>query len=112
MICNTAVKDGLLERNPCQISGAMNTKAKENVKIPITTELHAIADKLGANENHSRFKALVLLAGWCGLRYGEARELRREDINHDCTTVPIMRAVGHRKGECILGPTKTGRLVT
>lgn len=108
MICNTAVKDGLLERNPCMITGAMNTKAKENVKIPTTAELHAIADKLGASENQGRFKALVVLAGWCGLRYGEVSELRRKDITPDCSVVTITRAVGHRGGECILGPTKTG----
>lgn len=108
MICNTAVKDGLLDRNPCMIQGAMNTKAKENVKIPTTADLHAIADKLGASENLARFKALVLLAGWCGLRYGEVSELRRKDITADCTVVSITRAVGHRGGECILGPTKTG----
>lgn len=59
MICNTAVKDGLLERNPCQIAGAMNTKPKANVKPITIAELHTIADKLGANENHARFKALV-----------------------------------------------------
>ena len=33
MICNTAVSDGLLERNPCQVAGAMNPKAKKQVKI-------------------------------------------------------------------------------
>lgn len=108
MICNTAVKDGLLDRNPCMIVGAMNTKAKENVKIPTTADLHAIADKLGASENLARFKALVLLAAWCGLRYGEVSELRRKDITADCTVVSITRAVGHRGGECILGTTKTG----
>lgn len=108
MICNTAVKDGLLDRNPCMIQGAMNTKAKENVKIPTTAELHAIADKLGASETQARFKALVLLAAWCGLRYGEVSELRRKDITADCSVVSITRAVGHRNGECLLGPTKTG----
>ena len=107
MICNTAVKDGLLDRNPCQIAGAMNTKAKENVKVPTIAELHAIADQLGANPNHAKFKALVLLAGWCGLRYGEVAELRRKDLDADCTVVSITRAVGHRDGTCILGPTKT-----
>src|SRR6188472_4288211 len=49
MICNTAVKDGLLERNPCQIVGASNPKPKKVIKIPTTIELHAIADKLGAD---------------------------------------------------------------
>ena len=108
MICNSAVDDGLIERNPCMIKGAMATKAKQNVKIPTTVDLHAIADKLGADSRYERFRALVLLAGWCGLRYGEVSELRRKDINADCTVVSITRAVGHRNGQCILGPTKTG----
>jgi hypothetical protein len=47
MICNTAVRDGLLDRNPCQITGAMHPKVKKKVKIPSTVELHGIADKLG-----------------------------------------------------------------
>lgn len=84
-----------------------NTKAKENVKVPTIAELHAIADQLGANTNHAKFKALVLLAGWCGLRYGEVAELRRKDFDADCTVVSITRAVGHRDGTCILGRTKT-----
>jgi integrase len=108
MICNTGVRDGLIERNPCMITGAMSTKAKENVKIPTTIELHATADKLGADPRYERFKALVLLAGWCGLRYGEVAELRRKDISADFTVVSITRAVGNRGGECLLGPTKTG----
>jgi integrase len=115
MVCNTAVKDGLLDRNPCQIAGATNPKVKKKVKIPTTVELHAIADKLGADDNTARFKALVLLAGWCGLRYGEASELRRKDFNADCSVVSVSRAVTHRQGRCLIGSTKTGeqeRVVT
>ncbi|KWX19890.1 hypothetical protein AFM11_33465 [Mycolicibacterium wolinskyi] len=107
MICNTAIRDGLIERNPCMIQGAMTTMAKKNVKIPTTVELHAIADKLGAEPRYERFKALVLLAGWCGLRIGEATELRRKDFDADCTVVSITRGVTHRGGKCLLGPTKT-----
>ncbi len=29
MICNTAVRDGLLERNPCQIVGAIQSEAEK-----------------------------------------------------------------------------------
>ena len=65
MICNTAVKDGLLERNPCDVRSAINPKARKKVKMPATVELHGIADKLGADPRYERFKALVLLAGWC-----------------------------------------------
>jgi integrase len=108
MICNTAVRDGLLDRNPCQITGAMNPKVKKKVKIPSTVELHAIADKLAADDNSARFKALVLLAGWCGLRYGEVAELRRKDFNSDCSVVSVSRGVTHRQGQCLIGSTKTG----
>lgn len=114
MICNTAVRDGLLDRNPCQITGAMNPKPKKKVKIPSTVELHAIADKLGADEGTARFKALVLLAGWCGLRFGEVSELRRGDFGPDCQTVTITRAVTHRldangdkSSRCRIDTTKT-----
>jgi integrase len=99
MVCNTAVKEGLLERNPCQIVGATNPKPKKVVKIPTTTELQAIADKLGADDRTARFKALVLLAEWCGMRFGEVSELRRKDFDADCTTVAISRSVTHRLAE-------------
>jgi hypothetical protein len=58
-ICNTAVSDGLLERNPCDVRGAMNPKARKKVKIPTTVELHGIADKLGADPRYERFRALL-----------------------------------------------------
>lgn len=115
MICNTAVKDGLLDRNPCQITGATSPKVKKKVNIPSTVELHAIADKLGTDNDYARFKALVLLAGWCGLRYGEVSELRRKDFNADCSVVSVSRGVTHRQGQCLIGTTKTGeqeRVVT
>jgi integrase len=114
MICNTAVRDGLLERNPCQIVGASNPKPKKVVKIPTTGELHGIADKLGTDEKTARFKAMVLLAGWCGLRFGEVSELRRKDFDTDCAVVTISRGVTHRQGQCMTGTTKNGeqRIVT
>lgn len=118
MICNTAVRDGLLDRNPCDVRGAMNPKPKRKSKIPTTTELHGIADKLGADSRYERFKALVLLAGWCGMRFGEVSELRRKDFDRDCSTVTITRAVTHRRGDdgkwCRIDATKTGdeRVVT
>jgi integrase len=115
MICNTAVRDGLLVRNPCQIVGAMNPKVKKKVRIPTTVELHGIADKLVSDESTARFRALVLLAAWCGLRYGEVSELRRKDFNADCSVVSVSRGVTHRQGQCLIGSTKTGeqeRVVT
>src|SRR6476619_8181660 len=69
------------------------SEAEKKVKIPTTVELHTIADKLGADERTSRFRALVLLAGWCGMRFGEVTELRRRDFAADCTVVTSSRGV-------------------
>lgn len=112
MVLNTAVRDGLLERNPCQVSGASNPKPKKVVKIPTTIELHTIADKLGTDDRTARFRVLVLLAGWCGLRFGEVSELRRKDFDTDCTVVTILRGVTHRSGSCLIGTTKTSETRT
>jgi len=115
MICTTAVRDGLLQSSPCDVRGAMNPKARKKVTALTTVELHAIADKLGADERYARFKAVVLLAGWCGMRFGEVTELRRKDFNSDCTVVTVSRAVTHRvdpntpdADRCRIDDTKNG----
>ena len=52
-----------------------------------------------------RFKALVLLAAWCGLRLGEALALTRADIDLEQGTVRIDKSAAELKsGERIVGP--------
>ena len=48
-ICVTAVKDGLLPSNPCQIERATNPKAKRQSVVPTIPQLEAIADKLSSD---------------------------------------------------------------
>ena len=54
-----------------------------------------------------QLRASVILAGWCGLRWGETSELRRGDVSTDCATLRVRRAVTYRKGEFIVGEPKT-----
>jgi integrase len=86
-IAETAVDDGLLDRNPCQIVGAMHSPARRAPVVPSIGQLAALADAMP-----ERFKALILLKAWCGLRWGEVIELRRSDT----TTTPkwFMSAAG------------------
>ena len=106
-ICATAVRDELLDRNPCQIEGATVVKRKLDPVVPDIDELAVIADKI-----EPRFKAYVLLSAWCGLRFGEAIELRRRDIRYvdglEPGVVMVERGFTHRKG-CHVGLPKTGR---
>ena len=46
MVCNAAVRDGLIERNTCMIERAMNPKPNARLSIPTIPELEAIAGKL------------------------------------------------------------------
>jgi integrase len=100
-ICETAVADGLMPSNPCTIRGAMNTPTKRAPVIPSIPQLAALADAVP-----ERFKALILLKAWCGMRWGEVIELRRSDIDNDAEVVYISRGVTHRKANCHIDTTK------
>ena len=80
-VMNTAVRDGAVMKNPCQIAGAGSDRAKERpVASPaeVVTLLEAITP---------RYRAAVLLAAWCGLRRGEIIGLRLEDVSVGSATV-------------------------
>ena len=64
-----------------------------------------------------RFKALILISAWCGLRYGEVTELRRKDIGEGCEIISIARGTTHRTGRqagtngsrCMIDTPKSGK---
>lgn len=102
-ILATAVKDGLLPANPCQIERAMNTQRKREPVVLTVPELATLADTVP-----ERLKALVLLSAWCGLRWGEVTELRRRDFDDAAEVVLVGRGATHR-GECRIDTPKTGK---
>jgi integrase len=54
-----------------------------------------------------KYRAMVTLAGYCAMRFGEITELRRGDIDIESGVVRITRAVTRVKGAFIVGPPKT-----
>lgn len=100
-VCATAVGDGLLAANPAQISGAMNSPTQRQAVIPSVGQLAALAEAVP-----ERFRALILLKAWCGMRWGEVTELRRSDFDGDCEVVYIGRGATHRNGKCHIDTVK------
>ena len=49
----------------------MKAKAKQNLRLPTIPELEPICTKLSADERYERFRSLVPLTAWCGLRFGD-----------------------------------------
>ncbi len=70
VILNTAVEDERITRNPCILRGAGTERTKERPFVDAEVVLR-LADTID-----ERYRALVLLAGFGGLRLGELLALR------------------------------------
>ncbi|MGK4596578.1 tyrosine-type recombinase/integrase [Amycolatopsis sp. w19] len=102
-ILTTAVdEDKILQRNPCRVRGADKENPAERpiVTVPQVFDL--------AGRMPERFRALVLLAAFASLRWGEVSALRRCDVAEDGSWVRISRALVEVPGRgLIVGPPKS-----
>ncbi|MFI9780119.1 tyrosine-type recombinase/integrase [Streptomyces sp. NPDC051956] len=95
-ILHTAVDDGLIERNPCRIKGAGSVTHTERPFLSVP-EVYRLAD---AVPPHCR--ALILLAAFCALRFGELAALQRHDIDLEAHTVSVRRAYAETRAEGLI----------
>jgi integrase len=101
-VFNTAVDDGLIRRNPCRIKGAGQELSPERPVLTVA-QVYAVADAVD-----QRYRALVLLAVFSSLRWGELAALRRCDIDVQTRTVRIMRQLTEHRGDgLVFGPPKS-----
>ena len=92
-VLNTAVDDELIRKNPCRIKGADKDNSPERPTVTIG-EVYAIADAI-----KPWWRALVLMAAFSSLCWGELVALRRRhvDLEHGLVTVKAKLAeVGGR----------------
>ncbi|WP_229118896.1 tyrosine-type recombinase/integrase [Enemella evansiae] len=92
----------LLQFNPCQMPGAGNSKRVHQIEPASLTELEALVTGMPG-----RYRVMVLLAAWCGLRYGELAELRRKDVVIRSKKLKITRGVVKMKGRFVVGTPKS-----
>ena len=102
VILNTACEDGRITANPCRIRGAGVERSPERPFVDAGIVL-ALSDAIEA-----RYRALILLAGFGGLRIGELLALRRCDLDLAANTVRVERqTVELSKGQRIETAPKT-----
>lgn len=101
-IYRTAVLDGLVPVSPCRVEGGGRVDRSVDPVPATLPELAAITEAMPA-----RYRAMVLLAAWCGLRFGELTELRRGDVDLDARVVRVRRGVTRADGAYIVGTPKT-----
>ena len=101
-ILATAVADEIIDANPCRVRGAGSTSRARRVEPASLSELEVLVRTMP-----ERYQALVLLAAWCGLRFGEVTELRRHDIDLNAEVVQVRRGVVRIAGEVSVGTPKS-----
>ena len=82
-VLNTATEDGLIRRNPCHIKGAGQEDSAERQVISLGTLLKLL------DLVPPRYRALVLLATFASLRFGELAGLRRRELDLEQCTVRV-----------------------
>jgi integrase len=99
----TAVnEDRVIPRNPCQVRRADKEQPKER---PVLTAVEVMAL---AGEVPERYRAMVLLATFASLRFGEVTALERGDLDLEAGTVRVRRAFVEVRGKgLVVGPPKS-----
>ena len=101
-ILGDAVQRRLIDYNPCHIRGAGNSKRVKQIEPATLPELEALTRAMP-----ERYQLMILLAAWCGLRFGEITELRRKDVDTTHGVVKVRRAVVRVDGEFVVGTPKS-----
>lgn len=92
-IMASAVNDELIDANPCRIVGAGRAKRVHKIRPASIEELATVTEAMP-----ERLRLMVTLASWCALRFGEAIELRRSDIDLSDEVIRVRRAAVRTKG--------------
>lgn len=99
-ICRTAVEDEVLDATPCRVKRATVVQRQHTTTLPDGEQLAALVAAMP-----ERLRAMVVLAAWCGLRYGELTELRRGDVRGG--SLHVERAVVRVDGGFLIGSPKS-----
>ena len=81
----------------------MNPPTKRQAVVLDVPEIAKLADAI-----QPRFKALVLISAWCGLRWGEVTELRRRDVDELVEVIHVQRGVTRTRDGYEIATPKSG----
>ena len=108
-ICGMAVRDKLIATNPCDGIELPKLPKRKDRRVYLTIpRLLAFADeasncrKLGEER-----RTLILLLGFCGLRWGEAAGLQKRDLDFDAGILHVHRNLVYVNARWIEGTPKS-----
>ena len=103
-VLNQAVRDGEIPTNPCQLRAAGTPKTAER-PAPTLAQVHQLTELVP-----ERYRAMVLVAAYGGLRFGELTALTRSDLDLTGEALPsvsVRRSMSRVHGTWVVGDPKT-----
>jgi integrase len=101
-IMGTAVADDLSPASPCRVRDGSSVKRAKAIRPATLGELEALTEAMP-----ERYRLMVLLAAWCGLRFSELAELRRADIDVKARVVHVRRGMVRVNGGTLVKEPKS-----
>lgn len=96
-----ALRDGAIQRNPAV--GVRLPRVRANEPRPLTHEqLWSLADEFRSQ----RDRLLILVGGYCGLRWGELAALEWSDVDLEKSQLRVMRAFSEEAPRGEMSPVK------
>jgi integrase len=100
-ILASAVEADYLVKNPCTLKRAGVERSPE-MRFATPEQVNVLAEKVPA-----RYRALVLVAAYAGLRWGELANLRRRHVDARRGTVQVVEQVVELHGRLTVGAPKS-----
>jgi integrase len=101
-VLTMAIAENRLVVNPA-VGVELPAAASVEQRFLTLAQLHILAGAAG------KHRALVYVLGTCGLRFGEAAELRWRDIQLGALRIRVARSVALVDGEFLIGSPKSGK---
>ena len=102
-IMRTAELDGLIPRSPCIGISLPRDHGHQEMVFLDAKQVRHLAETI-----EPRFRVLIYMAAYTGMRAGELSALRVEKLNLTKATVDIVESASEVRGKWQVGPTKTG----
>jgi integrase len=100
-VLRQAVADGLIVTNPCMVARPPSVE-RPDPRLLSTDDVERLGHAID-----ERYRAMVLLAGWGGLRFGECAGLRTDHLRLLERKIDVREAATEVRGQVSIGPLKT-----
>lgn len=93
-----ALAEGLITKDPCQVRGAEKASSGWAIEVPSPTEVQLIAKNM-----NPRYREMVLIAAYSGLRFGELIALEAKDFIREGSPESFYYSIKVTKSAILVG---------